>query len=163
MEVPRLGGKSELQLEAYTTATATRDPSCICNLHHSSWQCQILNPLMEARDRTRNLMVPSRIPFCCATVGTPGFLSTSRQTSLHRDCTHRHGGSEWLSEVVSFKHIQWLQSKQSKAERSGFSLLPWPHGRPGLLAASLLCGRTRGRLAVLEQSGALEWAAGAGA
>ena len=32
MEVPRLGIKSELQLPAYTTATATRDPSHICNL-----------------------------------------------------------------------------------------------------------------------------------
>ena len=28
---------------------------------HSSQQRQILNPLSEARDRTRNLMVPSRI------------------------------------------------------------------------------------------------------
>ena len=27
MEVPRLGAESELQLPAYTTATATRDPS----------------------------------------------------------------------------------------------------------------------------------------
>ena len=33
----------------------------ICNLHHSSRQCQILNPLSKARDRTLNLMVPSRI------------------------------------------------------------------------------------------------------
>ena len=32
MEVPRLG---ELQLLAYTTATATWDPSFICNQHHS--------------------------------------------------------------------------------------------------------------------------------
>ena len=29
MEVPRLGGESELQLPAYTTATATQDPSHI--------------------------------------------------------------------------------------------------------------------------------------
>ena len=27
------------------TATATPDPSRICDLHHSSWQCWILNPL----------------------------------------------------------------------------------------------------------------------
>jgi len=27
---------------AYTTATATQDPSHICSLHHSSGQCQIL-------------------------------------------------------------------------------------------------------------------------
>ena len=38
MEVPRLGVESELQLSAYTTATATRDPSCVFDLHHSSWQ-----------------------------------------------------------------------------------------------------------------------------
>ena len=50
MEVPRLGVESELQLLAYTTATATRDPSRICNLHHSSQQHHILNALSEARD-----------------------------------------------------------------------------------------------------------------
>ena len=32
LEVPRLGVLSELQLPAYTTATATQDPSRICNL-----------------------------------------------------------------------------------------------------------------------------------
>ena len=60
-EVPRLGGQLQLQLLAYTTVIATRDLSHICNLHHSSQQRQILNPLSKARDRTRNLMVPSRI------------------------------------------------------------------------------------------------------
>ena len=35
MEVPRLGVQSELQLPAYTPATATGDPSHICDLHHS--------------------------------------------------------------------------------------------------------------------------------
>ena len=68
MEVPRLGFQLELQLPAY--ATAMPDPICICDLHHSSRQCRILNPLREARDRTCNLMVPSRIHFCCATTGT---------------------------------------------------------------------------------------------
>ena len=67
MVVPRLGVISELQLPA--TATAKRDLSCICDLHHSSRHCQILNPVSEARDRTRNLMVPSRICFCCTTTG----------------------------------------------------------------------------------------------
>ena len=33
----------------------------ICNLHHSSWQCWIINPLSKGKDRTRNLMVPSQI------------------------------------------------------------------------------------------------------
>ena len=36
MEVPRPGAESELQLPAYATATATQDPSHVCNRHHSS-------------------------------------------------------------------------------------------------------------------------------
>ena len=51
MEVPRIGVESELQPTAYTTAITMGDPSCICNLHRSSWQCRILNPLSEARDQ----------------------------------------------------------------------------------------------------------------
>ena len=65
------GVKLELQLPAYTTATAMQDPSCACDLHHSSQQCSLLNPVSEARDRTGNLMVPSWIHFCCAMTGTP--------------------------------------------------------------------------------------------
>ena len=62
MEVPRLGVQSELQLPAYATATATPDPSWVCDLHHSSGQHQILNPLNEARDGTWVLMDTSWIP-----------------------------------------------------------------------------------------------------
>ena len=50
VEIPRLGVKWELQLPAYATATATPDPRCICNLHHSLQQHWILNPLGKARD-----------------------------------------------------------------------------------------------------------------
>ncbi|MCL6561276.1 MAG: TSUP family transporter [Firmicutes bacterium] len=42
-------------------ATAVPDLSRVCSLYHSSWQRQILNPLSKGRDRTGNLMVPSRI------------------------------------------------------------------------------------------------------
>ena len=38
IEVPGLGAELELQLLAYTTATAMRDLSHICDLHHSSQQ-----------------------------------------------------------------------------------------------------------------------------
>ena len=48
LEVPRLGVELELQLLVYTTTT--QDLSRICILHHSSRQCQILDPLSEARD-----------------------------------------------------------------------------------------------------------------
>ena len=61
MQVPRLGGELVLQLPANTTATATPDPSCICNPHHSSQQRRILNLLSEARDGTCGPMKPSRV------------------------------------------------------------------------------------------------------
>jgi len=48
--LPRLGVKSELQLLSCTTATTMPDLSCLCDLHCSLWQCQILNPLSEVRD-----------------------------------------------------------------------------------------------------------------
>ena len=56
MEVPRLGIDLELQLLAYTTATATQDP-----------------PLSEAKNRTHVLMDmdTSRIHFRCTAVGAP--------------------------------------------------------------------------------------------
>ena len=60
-------------MPAYTIVTAMPDPRRIRNLHHSSRQHQILNPLREAKDRTRNLMVPSWICFCCTMTGTPNF------------------------------------------------------------------------------------------
>ena len=61
MKVPRLGVQSEPQPLVYITATAMLDPSHVCDLHHSSQQRRILNPLSKARDRTHNLIVPSRI------------------------------------------------------------------------------------------------------
>ena len=61
MEVPRLGVQLELQLPGCTTATVTWDPSRIFGVHHSSWQCWVLNPLSKARDQTCNLMFSSRI------------------------------------------------------------------------------------------------------
>ena len=70
-EVPRLGVESELQPLAFTTATAMPDSSCICNLHHSSWERRILNPLSEARERICVLMDTSQFCFRCAKTGTP--------------------------------------------------------------------------------------------
>ena len=60
MDVPRLGVQLELQLPAYTTAAAIPDPSHVCNLHLSSWQHQIHNPLSKARDPTGVLMIVVR-------------------------------------------------------------------------------------------------------
>ena len=82
MEIPRLGVESELQLPAYTTATATPAMSRVCNLHRSSGQHQILNPLSKAKDQTLILMDPSRICFCCTTMGTPKFHFFSRLNNI---------------------------------------------------------------------------------
>ena len=74
MEVPRLEIESELQPPAYAIATAVWDPSHTFDLHHSSQQCQIFNPLSEAKDWTCKLMVTSQIRFRCATMGTPCYI-----------------------------------------------------------------------------------------
>ena len=71
MEVARLEAESELQLLAYTTATATSDPSHICDLHCSSRQHWISHPLIGARDQTPALMDTSWGCYCWATMGTP--------------------------------------------------------------------------------------------
>ena len=71
MEDTRLGVKLELQLHIYTTATAMPDQSQVCNLHHSSWQRQILKLLNKARNQTLVLMDTNWVHFCWVTMGTP--------------------------------------------------------------------------------------------
>ena len=46
-------GQTGATAAVYTTATETQDSSCICDLHCSLWQWQILDSLSEARDQTR--------------------------------------------------------------------------------------------------------------
>ena len=81
MEVPRLGVESELYLQAYTIATAMWNPNQVCDLHHSSQQCRILNPLSEARDQTHNLMIPSQIRFRC-TISSNGYFSFHFESTI---------------------------------------------------------------------------------
>ena len=59
MEVPRLGVESELQLPAYTLATAMQDPSCICDLHHSN----IRSLMHEARPGIKPASSPVLVRF----------------------------------------------------------------------------------------------------
>ena len=49
--------------------------SCPYDQHHSSQQCQILNPLSKARDWTHVLMAISWVHYHWAMEGTPYFLS----------------------------------------------------------------------------------------
>ena len=72
MEVPRLGVKLELQLPAYATATATWDPSCVCDLHHSSWQTQSLTHLGRLGIKPTSSWI------------LVGFVTAEPQPELHR-------------------------------------------------------------------------------
>ena len=49
---PAAYGSSQSRGQIRATATATPDPSHICDLHHGSWKYQILNLLNKARDQT---------------------------------------------------------------------------------------------------------------
>ena len=76
MEVPSLRVEWELKLLTYTTATATQDPSCVFNLHQSSWQSLILNPLSESGDQTHILMDTSQVSYHGATRRIPDSFTT---------------------------------------------------------------------------------------
>jgi len=74
MEVPWLEVKSELQLQAYTTAMSTQDPSHICDLHCSLQQGWILIPRSKDMDWTCILT---------ETTGTPGiYLFNGSQATV---------------------------------------------------------------------------------
>ena len=61
-------GQIRTAVEDNTTATATGDLSCICDLSFSLRQCWLHNPVSEAKDRTHIL---HRILTHWATIGTP--------------------------------------------------------------------------------------------
>ena len=54
-----------------------------CNLHCSSGQCLILNPLNKARDWTCILTDTSQVRYCWATAGTPAWLFTQPLSQRH--------------------------------------------------------------------------------
>lgn len=80
------------QARSQIGATATQDPSRICNLHLSTQPHRIFKPFSEAGDRTQNFMITSRIRLHCATVGTPrshffcGFIYTCSFKNHRWDC-----------------------------------------------------------------------------
>ena len=97
MEVPRLGVKTELQLPAYTTATATWDLSRICDLHRSSQQHWIFNPMSKARDQTRVIKGTSWVHYGLATMGTSEVFSLEKSGHMHERIINYVGKvtSEW--------------------------------------------------------------------
>ena len=123
------GSQAKDLIGATATATVTWDLSRVYDPHHSSWQCQILNPLSEARNRTHNPMVPSWIRFHFTTTGTPDniqfihyYLSviryalaiTSSIISYSAKFSPQHGGwlwpflVPWKDVCTYFKIVTWL-------------------------------------------------------
>ena len=80
MEVPGLGVESELQLPAYTTATATQDLSRVCDLH--PWKLK----LKTKQNKTR------RIPIVVQWVTNP--------TTTHEDAGLIPGLAQWIKDMV---------------------------------------------------------------
>ena len=114
MEIPRLGVELELQPPAYTTATAMQDLSCICDLHHSSWQHQILNPLSQARDWTCILMDTSRVRYGWATTGTPRAVLFT-VTQMWKEPKHLPTGEEIdKAEYIHMNGILFSDKKEMK-------------------------------------------------
>ena len=114
MEVPRLGVQSELQLPAYTTATTMRDPSHICDLHHSSQPRWMPHPLSEARDQTCIFVDTSWICFCWAATGPLSlslFLSKIQTGNvkmwlqLKRSFTDTYGNVQVLCQILHLEQV----------------------------------------------------------
>ena len=98
IEVPRPGVELEPQPLAYTTAIATPDLSRVFDLHHSSQQCQILNPLSKARDWTHVLIDTSWVRYSWATTGTPILINL-----IWLPFNAWYHNSMW-----NFKDLSWL-------------------------------------------------------
>ena len=81
-------------------ATATQDPSHVCNLHHSSRQCQILNSLSEARDRTRILMDTSQAHYCKPQWELPYAAGAAPEKTKKKKKKKR-----WLAAINAIKEI----------------------------------------------------------
>ena len=106
------------------------------DLHYSSWQHQILNPVSLARDRTCKLMVPSRIHFHCAMTGTPE-LSLSSESIV--------GSPPPL--LIEFLYYQFLRTKALNFSCLIGSPWTWPTSSINTLtgtelALSLSCSRS---------------------
>ena len=84
---------------AYATATATRDPSHVCDLYHSSRQCWILNPLSEARDPTHVLMDTSWVWYHWTTMGTLkfAFFDCNMRITIHTFIDSIHFFLWWVT------------------------------------------------------------------
>ena len=122
MEVPKPGVKSELQLWAYTTATAMWDPSHLCNLHCSfRQQLQVLNPLGEAGGQTWILMNTSQVLNPLSHNGNSHLSSSFHSPCCTPELTPPNSQGMELSSFLLL-HTFW-KWRQPYLEKEGSSVL----------------------------------------
>ena len=101
--------------QADTTATATPDLSCVCDLHHSSRRHWILNSLSEARNQTCILMDTSWIfnPLSHSGNSKPQILTKEPASDPGKEIesAHRRGG--WFVR----RALAWGQVARSQQRR----------------------------------------------
>ena len=69
--------------------------SQVCDLHHSSWQCGILNPLSETRDQTCVFIRQVCSPW--ATTGAPYFFNCSHNPHFIQGSAVQGNPDFWVS------------------------------------------------------------------
>ena len=101
MEVPRLRVKSELQLPTYTTATATWDPSCICDLTTAHSNARSLTHGARPGINPASSWILVGFVTHWATTGTPHWVFSS--TYYYSEIHLRSGlvlAPSWLSPIL---------------------------------------------------------------
>ena len=99
MEVASPGVKSEVQMPIYTRNRDAPHPSLTCNLHPSSEQCRVFNPLSQANDGTHFLMAPMSGSYPTEPAQElcgPGILCVfGLPSSMDRECKSRDQRRSW--------------------------------------------------------------------
>ena len=105
---------------AYATATAVLNPSRVWDLHHSSWQRQILNLQNEARDGAHILMDSSRVLNLLSHDGnSQAVMNTAGTSSMRTNMNSELCSEEETWDLVQepFKQGLCLGSDSSENER----------------------------------------------
>ena len=107
-----------------------QDSSCVCNLHHSSRQHHILNPLSVAREQNCILMVTSQINFLWAMMATPqplGFWASSTLVPCNKYCPFLHHNPVSGEALLSTgKQTEIWLSDSNNLETSSYDLTCLP-------------------------------------
>ena len=107
------------------------DPSCVCELQHSSWQCQILNPLRKARDQTHILMDTSRVHYWWPIMGILGldYFQLEIMPKKHF----------WLASLASLHYVNPsvnLLAKITFKKSNSFQFCLWRRGLSSFQSAN---------------------------